>query len=368
MALPTHLAKNIKSKLYSGLDHFWETDFLKTGIPSVDFALGGGFGYGRLAEIFGNWSSGKTMLLCQALAANQRQRSSSGKPGISILFESEGGYSADFFTKMGGNAEELIVIPTDTVEEFFDETVQLCENILKVKDDTSIAVGWDSIASTGTKHLDETGLATRDMTKAYQISQGAQLLTNKAKGARVCIIATNQTREVIGSKDSATHTPGGRGWPFAASQRVELRFDGGSKGSLIMDEDEVRKIGRWVTGEVVKNKCAAPFGRFSLPIYLFPGLEHPTYNGRKTPFGIDVEQSLFGFYLNNDVNGIRVVFKPAEGWYQLHERFGGEKFRKAAWPQVLEKCKQLRTFPYEGKIGGAGPTREETNGNESTTS
>lgn len=272
MPLPPSIAKDIKSKLYTGLDKFWHTNFLRTGIPPVDWSLGGGFGYGRLAEVFGNYSAGKTMLLYKALASNQKMKSKTGKPGVSILFEEEGAYDEDFFSAMDGDPSTLIVVQAGTVERIFDDIKQLCDNIVKAKDDTPYAVGWDSIAETGTNHLFTEGIGgTRDMTKSNLMSQGCKLISNKAKQANVCIIATNQVTELIGSKDSASHTPGGNAYKFAVSQRVELKFDGGSATSIIWDESETKKIGRWTRGEVVKNKLAAPFGRFSLPIYLYPG-------------------------------------------------------------------------------------------------
>jgi RecA/RadA recombinase len=351
MGLPEHLVKDVKSKMYQGTDALWHTDFLETGVPNVDYALGGGFGYGRLHEIFGNWSSGKTMLLYYALAENQKRTSKTGRKGISLLAEAEGAYDPNFFKLIGGNPEELVVWPIDTVEQFFDDTHALVDAMIKVQDDTPFCIGWDGIAATGTKHLQEVGLATRDMTKAFLMDQGAKLILTAVKKARVCIIATNQTREKIGDNDSATHTPGGKGWPFAASQRVELNFDGGTKTSTIYHDDQTTKIGRWVRGEVVKNKLAIPFGRFSLSMYLKHGFEHPVFNDRTTKLGIDKEQALFSLFRKEDVRGIRVILEPSKSWFVLNEAIpnhlgGGTKFRKSDWPKVLDDSSWLWRFSY----------------------
>jgi RecA/RadA recombinase len=352
------LFDNIQTKIYKGMDVFWHTDFLQTGIPSVDFILGGGFGYGRLAEIFGGWSSGKTMLLYMALANNQRQVSKMGRKGISILSESEGAYDPEFYRALGGDPEQLNLIQIERVEQFFEIAVKLCKNATKLKDDTPLCLGWDSIAETGTQHLQDEGVAgTRDMTKAFLMDQGAKLLSNHAKKARIAVIATNQTRDKIGSMDSATHTPGGRGWPFACSQRIELKFDGGSKTSSIYAEDTTTKIGRWTKVEVVKNKLAVPFGECSLPIYLREGYEHPIFNDRKTKLGVDIEEALWGFFLHKDVNRKRVLEKSeTSGWYKLNPELQlgtTESFRKANWSRILDTNPRLRTYLYEVLKQGA---------------
>jgi RecA/RadA recombinase len=345
--LPESLTKGLGVKLYRATDSFWDTTCLQCGIAPVDYALRGGFGDGRLGEIFGNWSSGKTMLLYKFLAANQKRKSPTGKPGHSILFESEGAFTPEFFEALGGNPEQLQVAPVDQIEGLFDAIKALCDNIIKTGDNTPLCIGWDGIAATGTKHLVEVGMDKRDMSMSAGMTQGCKLITTVVRKAKVCVIATNQTRELIGSMDTATHTPGGRGYPFHASQRLELQFDGGSKTSVIMDSDEQVKLGRWTRGEVVKNKLGSPFGKFSLPILLYEGLDHPEFNRRQTHIGIDTEWALFSFYKNQDVHKIRVLTQPSSGWWQLHQRFGSEKFRKSEWCQVLERHPALWQFPYQ---------------------
>lgn len=336
----------VKAKLpgvVKGSDSFWHTDFLRTGIAGLDYALGGGFGYGRCAEIFGNWSSGKTMILYNALAANQ-------KVGKSVLFESEGAFDKVFFAGLGGDPESLLVYPVDTVEAVFDGMVAICDMMEKEKSNIPIAIGWDGIAATGTDHLQETGMDKRDMTKALVMNWGSQLVATKAKKRRIAIISTNQVREQIGSNESATHTPGGKAWPFICSQRIELRFDGGDKASRIYEGD--LEIGRWVRGEIVKNKLAAPFGKFTMPIFIRPGKDHPELKGAKTALGIDRDWALFYTYLRMQVllpGGVPIVSMPSNGWYAIHESLapGYKKFQKSDWLDALNAFPKLRTLPYD---------------------
>ncbi|TXH17550.1 MAG: hypothetical protein E6R03_03790 [Hyphomicrobiaceae bacterium] len=370
------LSKAFSSKklgdVYRGGDALWATDFAPSGIAAVDCSLGGGFARGRIHELYGNFSSGKTLVLYATLANNQRLG------GESVLFESEGAYSPDFFRNMGGDPDKLTLIPADKVEDVFDGMLAVCKEqekmiaeAMKTKGATPMprltVIGWDSIAATGTKHLFDTGMDKRDMSKSGAMSQGTQLVTTAIKECNVCVIGVNQVREAIGSKDSATHTPGGNAWGFHSSSRVELMYDGGSRTSLIHDppakgqkpEDFKgrEEIGRWIKGYVVKNKCASPFAKFKLPIYTYPGRPHPEFD-RETKLGIDIDEMLLTFYLEGRFylpDGGRVVHVPSAGWYALHPALDPDqqKFRQSKWPEMLDLLPALRTLPYDIKQSSA---------------
>lgn len=348
--------------VFIGTEQVFHTDFLKTGIASIDWILGGGFAYGRTVELFGNYSSGKTYLLYKALAANQKNG------GASILFESEGAFNPEFYQICGGDPTTLILIPVSKVEDVFNMIRDICERARKDEDfgNTPICIGWDSIALTGTRHLEETGLDKVDMTKALRMSQGTAYIQDEVQKTKICVIATNQTREKIGSKDSSTHTPGGNAWGFSASQRVELKFDGGSKTSLIRElvrvggeKGEGEEIGRWIKVAVVKNKCGPPFLTCSLPYYNFNDYEHPLF-GYATKVGVDPIEALWDFYLNSRyflVNTLekkeRVVQIPSQGWYALHPLLDPEqkKFRQADWPNIIQSKPILCHLPQQVSNG-----------------
>lgn len=350
----------LKNAVRTADDPFWETDLLPTGIAPIDHILGGGFGFGRVSEIFGNYSSGKTLVLYKALARNQQMG------GESVLFETEGAFNADFYASMGGNPKTLLVPnPSEfgTVEKICDGIVKLAKMVLKAKEKYAkvpIAIGWDGIAATATDHLLDVGMEKRDMSKASAMNQGTQLIANIVKQCRIAVIATNQTREKIGSMDSATHTPGGHAWPFLSSQRLELQFDGGSKTSMIVDNDNPKlNIGRWIRCEVVKNKLAPPWGKCVLPFYALAGLWHPEGYGYATRLGIDIEQALFYMYLRGTYvlpSTASVITQPTSGWYEIAAEVDPNcrKFRKKEWPTVLQEIPKLYTLVYDVKSGSSG--------------
>lgn len=334
-----------KNAMHRGNANVWHNDFLATGIPGVDYALGGGFAYGRFAELLGRWSSGKTMVLYKALAENIK------RGGDTILCEAEGAFSPEFFELMGGDPSKLRVYEAITVEGVFQLIFDLATYKQKKKHTNWTAVGWDGIAATGTKHLIETDLDTRDMSKANAMNMGVQKCSDIVSKANIAVIATNQIREKIGSNDSEPHTPGGKAYPFICSQRVELVFDGGSKGSKFVADDQITEIGRWVRGQVIKNKCASPFKRFGLPIFIEAGFDHPDYS-YQTSIGIDSYMALFYDYKNSRIlmpDKSPVITEPSTGWFLVNPLMvnGNEvKFRKKQWVEIIGQYPYLWQYPY----------------------
>lgn len=339
-AFRDRIAKSLKRPVRLATDPFWETARLESGLAPLDHALGLGWGRGRAAELFGNWSSGKTMVLYITLAENQR------RGGISILGEAEGAFDEEFFVKLGGDPSTLIVENVDTVEELFGFVDTICKTATLGE---KIVIGWDGIAATSTKHLAEVGMDKVDMSKPNAMNRGCQLIRSHLKDKGVCLITTNQVREKIGSNDSATHTPGGNAYPFLCSQRVELRFDGGSKGSLIYSRDGKLQIGRWVRGMVVKNKLGPPFTMFKLPIYVVAGQWHPEFD-YATSLGIDKIEALLVHYVSGGYklpDGTFVV-SQASGWHKLNPQIGDEpSFYAKGWPDILAKYPILWRLVYD---------------------
>lgn len=292
--------KALSGALYNASSPQWATwSVLPTGIPALDRALGGGFAYGTLSELFGDWGVGKTMLLYLLLAQNQKLG------GTSVLFESEGAFYPEFFAALGGNPKTLLLKPIRTVEEFFDGVYKLLTVMkqAKAKGKKDVCVmGWDSLAGTGTEHLQKTwakGEKKQDMSKARRMSEGCALITQMVDETNAMVVATNQLRVNIGAADwERPHTPGGKGWPFHSSQRIELNFDGGPVGSQIhYEEGEGKKvhIGRKVRGEIIKNRIAPPFRKFTMPLYTEAGYPHPLWQGEETKLGVDVEESTWNW-------------------------------------------------------------------------
>lgn len=358
-------SKKFKSTVHKGTDPYWETPMLPCGLGPLDQILGGGFGLGRIGEIYGNFSSGKTYILYLFLISCQK------KGGTAVLLETEGAFNPEWFAALGGNVDSLILPRCETVEAVFNGILSIAEYGAKLKEqdpDHIICVGWDGIAATPTDHLMETAMDKRDMSKSLAMTQGTQLVNQKVKDTNICVIATNQIRDAIGSMDSATHTPGGKAWPFHSSQRLELKFDGGSASSLIrgMTRDVAGKyvpskdpIGRWIKAYVQKNKLGVPGHICKLPYYSQTGDLHPEYSYAVT-MGIDHLEALFDFFYDGRFclppeegkspwEGAKVITMPTNGWYMLDVTLdpGQKKFRKGEWPAVVEDHPELLELCYK---------------------
>lgn len=333
-------------KSHLGTDTFWGTELLPCGIAAIDHALGGGLARGRIHEFYGDYSSGKTFLLYQFLARNQQLG------GYSMLIETEGAYDPDFFRARGGIPEKLVLSSSevDTVEQVFRKLQQAVEHAIEMRKTTpdyNLAIGWDSIAATGTKHLQKEGLDKRDMSRAFSMSQGCAWLTMAVKRSGACVIACNQLRDKIGGYGGSI-TPGGHAWNFHCTQRVELKFRGGRRSSTIKTKEEI-EIGRHITGKVEKSKIASPWGEFVVPIYTEDNYAHPVFKDCRTKKGIDAEEALLDYYKTgkfflDENNSERVVTVNESGWHQLHPSIdpSGKKFYASQWLEKLEEFPQLR--------------------------
>lgn len=355
------MAKKQAPKLAAEIDFGFEkdTDFeipvVSSGSIITDYLLGGGYGRGRFAEIFGNYSCGKSYELYQALIANQKAG------GTSVLFEQEGAFNRNFFQMLGGDPNSLQVQSNlDTVEQVFECMKRVAKGAAG-RPDIPVCLGWDGIAATSTDHITEVGMSKRDMSKAILMDQGTKLLRNEIKRSKVCVIATNQIRVKIGQYATGHTTPGGSAYTFICSQRVELTLDGGDKTSLIYDNNDKsgEPIGRWIRFKVEKNKLGSAMGICKRPFYNHFGRKHPLY-GYETSIGFDENESLFEFYASGtfrlppkDPNtppweGPKVLI-PNGAWYKLTDRIDKEQkaFYAKDWMEKLEQFPILKTLPLE---------------------
>lgn len=349
MSLNNDFKAAFKGALFSSQE--WTYEVLPTGCVPIDLAIvAGGFGEGRTGEIFGNWSSGKTLILYQWLIENQK------RGGKSFLFEAEGGFHTDWFVNLGGtfgtdSEKDLLVVPNlKSVEDFFDGCDRIIDVVKKSNFTGPVAIGWDSLAATATKLLDKKGVeGSHAAKKALIISEGTMKLSAQLTGTRISVVNTNQTRINLKGKDwEETHTPGGRQWPYMCSVRLEVKFDGGPTGSKIVDNNGVM-IGRKIRGVVVKNKLGPPFGEFQFPVYVVPDVKHPIFEGARTKVGIDCEEALLDWYLGNPKatfgrdNEHRFMKVSGGGYVTLNPDVFGEvkKFRRKDWLTALEEYPML---------------------------
>jgi len=216
---------------------------IPTGSLSLDLALGGaGLPTGRVIEVFGPESSGKTTLALHAIAASQKQG------GIAAFIDAEHALDPSWAKKLGVELESLLVSQPGCGEEAMQITEML------VKSNAVDIVVVDSVAALVPKReLDGEIGDSHVGLQARLMSQSLRKLTSSISKSKTTVIFINQLREKIGVMfGSPETTPGGRALKFYCSCRLDVRRIGQLK-----DGEEV--IGQRVRCKVVKNKVAPPF-------------------------------------------------------------------------------------------------------------
>ncbi len=221
-----------------------DVDVIPTGNLVIDRALGvGGFPRGRIVEVFGPESSGKTTLTLTAIAQAQK------RGGLAAFIDVEHALDPQYAQKLGVNLDDLLISQPSSGEE----ALQICEAL--VRSNAIDVIVLDSVAALITKQelAGEIGDSTVGA-QARLMSAAMRKLTSLISKARTVCIFTNQIREKIGVMfGNPETTPGGRALKFFASVRVDIRRIGSIKSTDGSVQGNRTKI------KIVKNKVAAPF-------------------------------------------------------------------------------------------------------------
>lgn len=220
-----------------------DVDVVPTGSIGLDAALGvGGMPRGRIIEIFGPESSGKTTLALHVVAEAQK------KGGISAYIDAEHALDPEYARKLGVDINNLLVSQPDTGEQ----ALEICESLVRSGKIDIVVV--DSVAALTPKDEIEGDMGSHHVGKqARLMSQALRKLTAIVARSKTIVIFINQIRMQIGVMfGNPETTPGGKALKFYTSVRIDIR-----RIAQIKKGDEV--VGGRVRVKVVKNKVAAPF-------------------------------------------------------------------------------------------------------------
>lgn len=294
------------SIMFLGADHKVDVATISTGSLSLDVALGvGGVPRGRIVEIYGPESSGKTTLTLEIIANAQKTGGSAG------FIDAEHALDPSYARKLGVNLDTLLVSQPDSGEQALEIAEMLINsNALDVIVIDSVAALVPRAELEGDMGDHHVGLQARLMSQALRKLTGA---VNKSK---TCLIFINQIREKIGVMfGSPETTSGGRALKFYSSVRLDIRRIG-----AIKDGDTFR--GNRTRVKVVKNKVAAPFRQAEFDIIFNEGI---SYIGDLLDIGVEQE-----------------IVKRSGAWYSFEEvRIGQGRDRTVQFldenTDILEK-------------------------------
>jgi recombination protein RecA len=297
-------------------------EYISTGSTMLDLAISnrpdGGIAVGRITELNGLESSGKSLVGAHLLAETQK------KGGVAVYIDTETAVSEDFLEVIGVDVNNMLYLHLETIEDIFEAIEEIVTKVRESDKDRLVTILVDSLAAATTKvelnaDYDKDGWAT---SKAIIISKAMRKITQMIGRQRVALVFTNQLRQKLGVMfgDPWT-TSGGKALPFHASTRVRLK----NKGQI--KDAKKNTIGMTILAQVIKNRLGPPLRKAEFPLYF--------------ESGVDDEGSWL--LVLKDHNCVKV----GGAWYTMKDHNDKEiKFQSKEWATMLED-EEFKSYCYQ---------------------
>ena len=297
-------------------------EFISTGSSILDLAISnrpnGGIAVGRITEINGLESSGKSLIGTHILAETQK------KGGLAVYIDTETSVSREWLETIGIDVQNLLYLHVETVEDIFECIENIITKIRESDRDRLVTILVDSLAAASTKvemeaDFDKDGWATA---KAIVISKAMRKITQMVGRERVALVFTNQLRQKLGVMlgDPWT-TSGGNALPFHSSTRIRLKNMGQIK------DTKKNTLGMKARAQIIKNRLGPPLRHADFNLYFDSGIDDK------------------GSWLQ--VMKDHKLVKVAGAWYTVQYEGEDIKFQSKDFKKVLDERPELEDYLYE---------------------
>ena len=297
-------------------------EFISTGSTMLDLAISnrpdGGIAVGRITELNGLESSGKSLVGAHLLSETQK------KGGVAVYIDTETAVSEEFLGVIGVDINNMLYLHLETVEDIFEAIEEIVTKVRESDKDRLVTILVDSLAAASTKvelnaDFDKDGWAT---SKAIVISKAMRKITQMIGRQRVALVFTNQLRVKLGAMFGDPYTTsGGKALPFHASTRIRLK----NKGQIKDTKKNV--IGMTILAQVIKNRLGPPLRKAEFPLYF--------------ESGVDDEGSWLQVLKDHN------LVKVGGAWYTMKDHNDEEiKFQSKDWAEKLED-EEFKSYCYK---------------------